>query len=466
MKNSAGNPRAGALLPPDPTGQARAAGAPQPGATALHGRPGPEGRRNGSGAYCAVRNALVLAVICTAPWLKLGAQVPEATAELSLLRPSDTGISHPQTLRLGPDGLLWASFPAEGLFRVMSPTAGGAVERVLPTRPAPISRAPGLFGFSGGNIWTLPADSESIVWMSQQASLLRIQPVRQPDASDRLRALAARVVTPMGGLIWATRLLTPFPEGLRPDSIRELAEGIQGPGPIEQLPVWHATADGRLLAIPFTLAHSESRETAFLAPRAGEGETHGIRQGGRAPRAGFTVTSQPFRDNDLWAADPSGERFVVASRRVPESLSEASFRVTALTLRGDTVFHRTLPYEPVPIPRAVVDARVHAAATRLTPDSVAGVEAARRGLVLPPSYPPVTGLRIDSGGWVWVRREEADGAPDIRWTILDPQGNPQAHVSLPKDLIVGAVRRLEGWGFRADAEEGVSFWHVVAGVPR
>ena len=57
-------------------------------------------------------------------------------------------------------------------------------------------------------------------------------------------------------------------------------------------------------------------------------------------------------------------------------------------------------------------------------EAVGDAYAARRFM------PPVSGLRIDSAGRIWVAREEFPEKP-VRWEVLTPLGEPLFRIQIP-----------------------------------
>jgi hypothetical protein len=357
------------------------------------------------------------------------------------------GVTRPHTLRLGPDGRLWISFPAEGVFRVVDVVPGNATERVVSVTGMGMRRLPSGFGFSIRGLWAIGDDSSVLVWMDLKGQVLESQHLQRPNPhrASEVRPLGVRGVTPDGNLIWRTAASF----GTLPGAPGTISGAIEPPS-LLRLPAWRTDTEGNVLSELFT--HSGGRDRAFLSPLPGD----------RQSRAALLVVPQPFTDDDLWSVSPFGDRFALAERRVPESGSTPSFRVIVLTLTGDTVFSRAYPYSPVPISRDVLEMEIRAVGARLSADSLAGQEAARLGLFLPQTYPPVTGLRLDSEGWVWVRCEDVEGEEEVRWMILDPEGQPRATAILSKGLTLGAVRGTQAWGYRQDPVEGVSIWYIEA----
>lgn len=151
----------------------------------------------------------------------------------------------------------------------------------------------------------------------------------------------------------------------------------------------------------------------------------------------------PYLGQVRWDVSADGMRvpIVVVNMRGKDS---ATYRVTVMGDKGDTIFSRLYPYVPARIPpqaRDSVRERVQGRIGTRSEDEV-------RGLVsenIPPFYPPVSAVIAGRDRTTWLLLY---GAGEERtWLVLDPSGEPIGTVALPKDFFVEEAERQRAWGF-------------------
>jgi hypothetical protein len=76
-------------------------------------------------------------------------------------------------------------------------------------------------------------------------------------------------------------------------------------------------------------------------------------------------------------------------------------------------------------------------------------ELLRRNTRVPSFQPPVTQALLAADGSVWLRREDVHVAA-VRWTILDPAGEPAGEVSVPAGTRILYVDADTVWGVERD----------------
>ncbi len=147
-----------------------------------------------------------------------------------------------------------------------------------------------------------------------------------------------------------------------------------------------------------------------------------------------------LEDGHFWIEGPT-----------PRSPEDAVFSVTRMGLRGDTVFHREYRYDPreygprldrmawnaVRNPTGVL--RLVGGTVEIPDmpaDSAARFEQVRARLDFPPFQPPVGQAIPASDGSLWLEREDEGGA-ERRWLFLDADGEPQGHLTLPRETRIG-----------------------------
>ncbi|MFS8636764.1 MAG: 6-bladed beta-propeller [Gemmatimonadota bacterium] len=192
-------------------------------------------------------------------------------------------------------------------------------------------------------------------------------------------------------------------------------------------------------------------DTLAMIPTAGEGLLF--------TRGRVTVSLfHPFRDYPLIAIDPRGERMAVVERRAARDTGDASFVVTEMSLRGDTLYSRRYPYRPVPVPSQLADSLVESIIGSLTSGSWTRSEAerdVREALEVPKYLPPVSDVRYAADGTLWIAREPYS-TPTQLWQVHDRNGEPLAFVRLPAGIDVPLIQGDAVWAVVQD-ELGVPY---------
>ncbi len=153
--------------------------------------------------------------------------------------------------------------------------------------------------------------------------------------------------------------------------------------------------------------------------------------------------SQPFDAASQWALSPKGFEVLVADGR---SLTDGrgSFSVVRIDARGDTLSKALYPYEPIPIPEAVIDSAVAGIEAHGFPE-----EEIRESAFLPSTYPPVSGALFSQGGGAWIEREAIPGQ-DRRWHVTSEEGELLAEVLVPEGFQIRWVGEEAVWGLVLD----------------
>jgi hypothetical protein len=165
---------------------------------------------------------------------------------------------------------------------------------------------------------------------------------------------------------------------------------------------------------------------------------------------------QPFSDTEIAAISEYELATVRIDRKAAGNDQPTTFRVTKLTLEGDTVFSREFAYVPQRLEDALVDSIIHSIGEsfelRSSPRAPTPARAeimARDALYRPAFHPPVTALVFGKDGTLWLRREML-GETTVDWMILSHQGNPIGIVALPSGLQVRVANRGTVWGWETD----------------
>jgi hypothetical protein len=157
----------------------------------------------------------------------------------------------------------------------------------------------------------------------------------------------------------------------------------------------------------------------------------------------------PFFARTMLDIASDGSRIAIVSQalRGPDS---ASYHVTVLGERGDTVLSKKFPVALTAIPKKSVDsalARVSGGIRDYSVDQLRGLVAKE----IPPLYPPVEGVILGADKTIWVQLHSA-GA-DRQWFALDSTGTPIGVVAVPKNFIARAAVRTTLWGFEAEGDQ-------------
>ncbi len=151
---------------------------------------------------------------------------------------------------------------------------------------------------------------------------------------------------------------------------------------------------------------------------------------GGIAQAYFLPPETPGDDYDF-----STELGIVAvAEGFPEG-HDTQYRITAIRHTGDTIFSRLYPFQPQRYTREMRAALAlafgpMAERSRRLRDALEEAFAARRYI------PPVSRIRIDCDGRLWVGREWVPGEPVV-WEVLSPQGDPLFNIELPAEVSLG-----------------------------
>lgn len=160
---------------------------------------------------------------------------------------------------------------------------------------------------------------------------------------------------------------------------------------------------------------------------------------------------QPFARAAIVRISSYRPEIVRVERDPPEGV-EPFFRVIKTTFDGDTVFDRSFPYDPVPIPPSVVDSLVDLRAQGMGERAeypIAEIrEWARSGLYVPETFPPVEGAVPGMDGSVWLQLTD-DGGP-LTWFGLAPDGHTIGAVDASQRFRLLAATSDRWWGVETD----------------
>ena len=172
-------------------------------------------------------------------------------------------------------------------------------------------------------------------------------------------------------------------------------------------------------------------------------------------RGGNAMIAIPYQNRTFWAVSADGARFAVVSAAV-RGADSATFRVTSINERADTVFSRRYPFAAQAIPASERDS----AAKRLVNLGGVNLDAplARLRQEMPPVYPPVRGVFLgrDRSFWLTLWTPRADTASRTH-LILKSNGDPVGIVTTSAKLSFRTADYDRIWGFeRARGEEAAA----------
>lgn len=215
--------------------------------------------------------------------------------------------------------------------------------------------------------------------------------------------------------------------------------------------------------VPLLLVGSDATDTV-----AGVVEPAGFHLPGVG---GLAVAVDP--PSPLYAVTADGAALVLAAW---SDLVPGEVIVTRHDALGGAATHDTLRFDPVPLEPADADSMVAAALVQVEavaervraqagpdaitlPDDLEGAVADALGLGA--TLPPVRALLAGANGTLWLERPLAPGRSE--WVVLDPDGRPEARVTLPLGHILLAVDDARVWTLTRDDLDVV---YVVGFAPQ
>lgn len=184
----------------------------------------------------------------------------------------------------------------------------------------------------------------------------------------------------------------------------------------------------------------------------------------------LTFPGQPFSVADQYRLDP-GAGTVLVARVVGEHLGPGEAELTELSALadgvrsvGDTVWHRRLSFEPIPLTPALVEAAIDRMLEGLAApedpedegeDPVAVRESARgnirKSIHVPEHLPAVRRLSMASSGQVWLLSHETVDTLNV-WYSVERGDNesPPRRVLLPDWLVLLDATDTHVWGVWRD----------------
>jgi hypothetical protein len=155
--------------------------------------------------------------------------------------------------------------------------------------------------------------------------------------------------------------------------------------------------------------------------------------------SGGYYRNQPFADGPLSGFTFRERAIVVVAREAPATADRATFSVSKLAFTGDTLFSRSIAFDPQPVDAAELDSLLDAVGEELSEipmfgmNAIQGREQAETTLYVPAFRPGVTQLRIAKDDGIWLAGD-VDGLGATEWLVLDPDGRSVGRVALPSTV--------------------------------
>jgi len=271
-------------------------------------------------------------------------------------------------------------------------------------------------GLLGDTLWTIDRGLGRVSFFADDGKLVLEVPrevADQPISSgQRFFGVSVSDLTP-GGLAMGTALYT----------AAAVAAGL-----VPKAPVLLLTRGGRTLDTLAWLATKNSQ----MAFKIGDGGLFAL---------------QRFSDSPISIMAPAARRLLIVDRSVATSQRNAMFRVTALGLKRDTIWSRSYSYVPKRLEAASVDSQLAAneKSWRLTRDRI------RAQMFIPEFRTPIASGFAAPDGSLWLKRE--DGSRTVDYTVIAPNGNLVATLTLPRNVTLRAVVGDTVWGVETDADD-------------
>lgn len=334
------------------------------------------------------------------------------------------------SITVADDGTIYSAHPDEGEVRVWS--RDGQPVRTL-GRPG---AGPGEFlglgaiGLHGDTLWAIDGRAWRVTHFDPGGEVLRTVQLpgdsRAPVSDPTSGPARPRHILSDGGFYAVQSAVLPQVAGLDSTVVRHL----------------NLAPDLRLRNTVHTVAQLPRNTLAI-----------------QAPGGGWTTYPQPFSDADLVHFSPDRGELLVVDRTLPRRGAGDLVGIRVLSIAGDVVLDRRVPFEPValePETGARIRRNVVLALRRELPgiDPTELEARVREELFVPQTYPPVTAAVLGSDGSIWLRAGAGEGGK-VDWTILSPAGDPLGVVNLPGALAILAARSDRVWGVQ----------HSALGVP-
>ncbi len=271
------------------------------------------------------------------------------------------------------------------------------------------------FGVQGDTIWTIDWGVFRLSRFTTRGELLddlNLEPYRQRDETlDIAFTLLPEQLTPRGEIL-----------GFGGTEARRMA-------------------DGSVLRNPIVRWSQSRNATDTLG-------WYDIRYYGLYLKPGF-YWSQPIETVTLVVYDGAADRACVVERDQLARAGVATVDITCLAALGDTVWQRSVPYEPVAIPATVVDsARDSRMRPLLKRYAEADVDAA---LYIPTHWPPVDDGFAGADRSLWLRGPAL--GETVTYTVFNHDGSSMTRINVPRSLRILWADATSVWAQELDADD-------------
>jgi len=210
------------------------------------------------------------------------------------------------------------------------------------------------------------------------------------------------------------------------------------------------TAPGGLMAaseVPFIVTELDGALRDTLARQSIVGLIRRITAG---MAVGESWIVSPIQDQDMITFAPDGSSGVVVKRQSWDGrTSPAEFEVTRIDLHGDTVYRRSIEYEPRPVPPDFFDDRI---ASSMDDPNVnnrrAHARALREFYEQHRYFPPVEFVVVGNDGTVWLAGLRGEDG-EREWLVLDSSGSAIGRLRPPGGILFADL--TECWVVERDA---------------
>lgn len=360
-----------------------------------------------------------------------GAQgIPDWDAELDLRIGSVDDPAYSltwfRTMTVGSDGAMYTLHPQEQVVRKFS--RDGAFIRFIGGR----GEGPGEFqnvftlGWVADTLWVLDGSGYRFNQFNPDGALLGSFSVPFQFAEDRTSAGPPRAA------------------GLLLDGTLHGGSAVPS----------RLAADGTVTSRDRVLMTRHGEVTQMLPAVGLRNSTWAIRDPDSPDQWGM-YTMQPFADGPLSDYVPGERAVIYLEREAPETADDAGFHVLKLSFEGDTIWAKSLSFDPDPVSEAEVDSLIGEMAGWLGQRGMPGIAVgqarqwAAAGFYRPDFRPGISAMVMGRDGSIWL--SETGGRGDtVSWLILDREGETVARVPLPEDLTPMVADLEYVWGSERD----------------
>ncbi len=400
----------------------------------------------------ALRAVWGMGVVAACAATTLAAQEPPPLPTTSERVVSADDFGRPNQVQVGSNGDLHAAFAARGEILVVSGDGSGTRVIAVPTEEG--SGIPFRLGWMGDTLYVADFRGERLLLLDARGRILQTREIAVPRRHGDFH-----IASPLRFLSSDRYLVRPDPGGTA------LAAG----NPRRAPPSWVPAADP-VTAVPLLMMDGQGQVERALADLPVRNQVSILAHDGEdsAMARRFIWYGEPFADQPLFAIDPTGTHAVVVERAVAPHEPVRAYTLHRIALNGDTLVSLHHSVNAVENRREWKETAVEEAARGLGGDPDAAREVAWETLHFPASLPPVSEVRVDPEGWVWIGRERVPGADLQRWEIVSPENVRFGTVEIPSNFSVRAVWKTTAWatlaaGAREDPQ--LHLWRFRAHPP-